>query len=99
MNCFTHGSSCLSRGLNSSIDMETYITFDFSRREGVSGPQGGYSDIFIYTSLSLFGVQNFVFQDFLGFQKNEYFLGREGFVDMFGPSQNCTILGAHFYAF
>ena len=32
---------------------------------------------------SFFGVQNFEFQYFLGFQKNEYFLGYEDFVDIF----------------
>ena len=32
---------------------------------------------------SFFGVQTFEFQYFCGFQKNEYFLGYEDFVDIF----------------
>ena len=32
---------------------------------------------------SFFGVQNLNFNIFLSFQKNEYFLGYEDFVDMF----------------
>ena len=32
----------------------------------------------------IFGVQNFEFQIFGGFQKNEYFLGYEDFVNIFG---------------
>ena len=47
-----------------------------------------------------FWVQNFEFQLFLGFQKNEYFWGYEDFVDSFwGSSQNWTIFRGHFYAF
>ena len=37
---------------------------------------GGYSDIFIHTYVGsghFYGVQNFEFQNFLGFQKNEIF--------------------------
>ena len=33
---------------------------------------------------SFFGIQNFEFQYFLVFQKNEYFLGYEDYVDIFG---------------
>ena len=64
-------------------------------------PQGGYSDIFIHSRLgSFFGVQNFEFIIFGGFQKNEYFLRYEDFVDIFlGSSQNWTILRGHFYTF
>ena len=42
--------------------------------------------IFSYTRrLGYFlGVQNFEFQDFLGFQKNNYFGGYEVFVDILG---------------
>ena len=51
----------------------------------------------------IFGVQNFEFQIFGGFQKNEYFLGYEDFVNIFGggggSSQNWTIFRGHFYAF
>ena len=32
----------------------------------------------------IFGVQNFEFQIFGGFQKNEYFFGYEDFVNIFG---------------
>ena len=35
-----------------------------------------------------------------GFQKNEYFLGYEDFVDIFlGSPQNSTIFRSHFYVF
>ena len=33
---------------------------------------------------SFFGVQNFDFQYFWGFQKNKYFFRYENFVDIFG---------------
>ena len=61
----------------------------------------GYSDVFIHTQARvIFLVQNFEFQYFLGFQKNEYFWGYEDFVDIFlGSSQNWTIFRGHFYAF
>ena len=60
---------------------------------GGRGGGGGYSDIFIHTLAWLFfRVQNFGFQYFLGFQKIEYLLGYEVFVDIFlGSSQNWTI--------
>ena len=46
-----------------------------------------------------FGVQNFEFKLFLGFQKNEFFGGYEDFVDIFwGSSQNWTIFRGHLYA-
>ena len=49
---------------------------------------------------SFVGVQNLNFNIFLGFQKNEYFLGYEDFVDIFGgSSQNRTILRGYLYAF
>ena len=50
-----------------------------------SGAQGG-TLIFSYIRRlgSFLGVQNFEFHYFLGFQKNEYFLGYEEFVDIFG---------------
>ena len=33
---------------------------------------------------SFWGVQNFAFQYFFGFEKNDYFWGYEDFVDIFG---------------
>ena len=61
--------------------------------------QGGGGDtlIFAYTHRhgSFFGVQNFEFQYFLGFQKNEYFWGMK----ILGSSQNWIIFRGHFYAF
>ena len=47
-------------------------------------PQGG-TLIFSYIRRlgSFFGVQNFEFQYFWGFQKNKYFFGYEDFVDIF----------------
>ena len=53
------------------------------------------------------GVQNIKFQYFGGFQKKEYSLGYEDFVDFFfwggggggGSSQNWTIFRGHFCAF
>ena len=62
------------------------------------GPKGG-TLIFSYIRRlgPFFGVQNFVFQYFWGFQKNEYFLGYEGFVDIIlGSSQNWTIFRGNF---
>ena len=38
---------------------------------------------YIRRLVSFFGVQNFEFQYFWGFSKNEYFLGYEDFVDIF----------------
>ena len=68
----------------------------------VKSPRGRGTLIFSYIHRlgSFFGVQNFEFQYLWGFQKNEYFLGYEDFVDTFwGSSQNWTILRGHFYAF
>ena len=46
------------------------------------------------------GFQILNFNIILGFQKNEYFLGYEDFVDIFwGSSQNWTIFRGHFYLF
>ena len=45
------------------------------------------------------GVQNFEFQYILGFQKNEYFLGYEDFVDIFWVITNWSIFRGHFYSF
>ena len=67
----------------------------------VSQGEGG-TLIFLYIRRlgSFVLVQNFEFQYFLGFQKNEYFLGYEDFRDIFlGSSQNWTIFRSHFYAF
>ena len=36
---------------------------------------------------------------FGGFPKSEYFWGHEGFVDIFGSSQNWTISMGHYYVF
>ena len=57
------------------------------------GGGGGYSDIFIHTlAWAFFRVQNFEFQNFWGFQKTEYLLRYEDFLDIFlGSSQNWTI--------
>ena len=49
-------------------------------------PQGGYSFRTYVGTGHFFGVQNFEFQYFWGFQKNKYFLGYEDFVDIFGGS-------------
>ena len=64
------------------------------------GGGGGYSDIFIHRlgHSFVFKILNFII--FCGFQKNEYFLGYEDFVDIFwGSSQNWTKFSSHFYAF
>ena len=46
------------------------------------GGGGGYSDIFLHTwARPFWGVQNFEFQYFLGFQKKN--MGYEDFVDIF----------------
>ena len=69
---------------------------------GGGGGGGGGTLIFLYTRRlgSFFWVQNFEFQYFWGFQKNEYFLGYEDLVDiLLGSSQNWTKIRGHFYAF
>ena len=44
------------------------------------------------------GVQNFEFQYFGGFQKNEYFWAMmKLWIFLFGSSQNLTILEGHLY--
>ena len=54
---------------------------------------------FIRKLRSFFKVQSFEFQYFWGFQKNEYFLGCEDFVDdILGSSQNWTMFRGQFYA-
>ena len=66
-----------------------------------SSPQGDSLIFSVIRRLGsfLFLVQNFDLQYLLGFQKNEYFLGYEDFVDIFWwSSQNWTIFRGHFYA-
>ena len=52
----------------------------------MGGGGGGGGGTLIFSHLRrlgpFFGVQNFAFQFFWGFQKNEYFLGYEDFVDI-----------------
>ena len=63
---------------------------------------GGYSDIFIHTwaRVIFLGFKFLNFNIFGGFQKNEYFLGYEIFVDIFlGSSQNWTSFRGYFYVF
>ena len=48
---------------------------------------------------SFLGVQNFEFQYFLGFQKNEYFWGMKTLWMFLGSSPNRSIFRGHFYAF
>ena len=63
---------------------------------------GGGTQIFSYIRKlgPFFGVQNFEFRYFLGFQKNNFFWGYENFVDIFwGSSHNWTIFRGHFYIF
>ena len=70
--------------------------------QGWGGGGGGGTLIFSYIPRlwSFFGVQNLNFNIFGGFQKNEYFLGYEDFMDIFcGSSQNWTIFRDHFYIF
>ena len=57
---------------------------------GVCVGGGLYSGIFIHTlAQAFFRVQNFEFQYVWGFQKTEYLLGYEDFVDIFlGSSQS-----------
>ena len=64
------------------------------------GGGGGYSDIFIYLGL----VQNFEFQNFRGFQKNENIWGMKilwiflGSLQTHYSLQIWTIIGGPFYA-
>ena len=57
---------------------------DYSEHGYKSGCQEGGTLIFSYIRRlgPFFGVQNFEFQYFRGFQKNEYFWGYEDFVDI-----------------
>ena len=65
-------------------------------------PRGGGTLIFSYIRRlgSFFGVNILNYNNFWGFQKNNYFLGYEVFRDIFwGSSLNWTIFRGHFYAF
>ena len=44
---------------------------------------GVYCELFIYRHRDIDWLQNFEFQFFGGFQKNEYLLGYEDFMDIF----------------
>ena len=56
--------------------MPTYLEAYYSPRGGGGGGGGGGTLLSYISRLGLiFGVQNFEFQYFWGFQKNEYFLG------------------------
>ena len=60
----------------------------------------GWSDIFIRRFWSFLGAQNFEFQYFGDFQKNEYCLGYQYFVHIFGVHHKIGLnLWGHFYAF
>ena len=71
------------------------------------GGGGGGGGTLIFSHLRrlgpFFGVQILHFNIFWGFQKNEYFLGYEDFVDIFGgSSQNCAsfrLISMQFRAF
>ena len=55
---------------------------------------------YIHRLESFFGFEILNLTIFWGFQKNEYFLGYEDFVDFcLGSSQNWTIFRGHFYVF
>ena len=66
-------------------------------------PEDDHALIFsyIYVSSSHFWEFKILYINiFGGFQKNEYFLGYEDFVDIFwGSSQNWTIFKGNFHAF
>ena len=59
------------------------------------GGGGGVTLIYIHRHGLIFGVQNFEFQYFWGFHKNNILLG----MNFFGSSQNWTIFRGYFYAF
>ena len=75
------------------------------------GTQSGCADqgegtlIFSYIRRlgSFWGIQNFEFHYFWGFQKNEYFGGYEDFVDILGGSSqiglNLGVISLHFRVF
>ena len=68
---------------------------------------GGWGGTLIFSHIHrlrlFFGIQNSEFQYFLGFEKKEYFLGYEDFVDIFwGLSQNWAslrVISMHFRVF
>ena len=71
--------------------------------QGGGGGRGSLIISYIRRLGLFFGVQNFEFQYFLGFQKTEFFWGYEDFGDIFfgggRSSQSWTIFRGHFYAF
>ena len=72
-----------------------------SRRIYDLTPRGG-TLIFSYIRRlgPFFGVKFLNFNNFLGFQKNEYLFGYEHFWDIFlGSSQNWTSFRGYFYVF
>ena len=58
---------------------------NFPGKHPDAGADQGFQEIFSYIRRlgSFFWVQNFEFHYFWGFQKNEYFVGYEDFVDIF----------------
>ena len=68
--------------------------------EGGGGGGGTLTFSYIHRIGSFFGFEILNLTIFGGFQKNEYFLGYEGFVDFcFASSQNCTTFRGHYYVF
>ena len=70
---------------------------------GGGGGGGGGTLLLFYTYVGsgyFFGVQNFEFQYFWGFSKNNFFGGMKILWTFFGGSpQNWPIFRGHFYAF
>ena len=81
-------------------------SYEHSNENAPMSPRGGggYSDIFFtyVGSCHFWGVQNFEFQYFWGFQKNEYFGGGgyEDCVDIFfGVITKLDYISMHFSVF
>ena len=73
-----------------SLSVSDMLIFSYIRRCG---------QFFFEVGFKILNFNIFVFF-WGGFQKNEYCLGYEDFVDIFGgSSQNLTIFRGHFYAF
>ena len=109
--CTSFSEDCVLANSVEPDEMPRYAAFhlrlhclpnDTFRSHQSRGRGRDNSDIFIHKMGHFFGFKILNFHFVLGFQKNEYFLGYDDFVDIFlGSSKNWTflcILGSFFKA-
>ena len=65
----------------------------------VGHPRGGTLIVSLCRLGPFLGVQNFDFNIFQGFQRNEYVLGYEEIVDIFGVITKLDYFGGHYFKF